>query len=139
MAKEESNSIASNLVSFLNASPTAFHAVGIILFSLASFIAFPFVFRYIRIGAAQESLTFSFTSHGVCFVSFILIFQNLIYWNAFMFQTRQRNGCEARAISSYQREMSGNWKQAKDISSPGTTQLLSLLPLVKGMIRAASF
>ena len=44
MAKEESSSVVSDLINFLNASPTAFHAVGTFLsFSLS--LLFPFVSR----------------------------------------------------------------------------------------------
>jgi len=45
MAKEESSSVVSDLINFLNASPTAFHAVGnyIFLSLFLHYSPFPFI------------------------------------------------------------------------------------------------
>ena len=45
MAKEESSSVVSDLINFLNASPTAFHAVGTFLSFFLSLTPFSVCFR----------------------------------------------------------------------------------------------
>lgn len=51
-----------------------------------------------------------------------------------MFQMRRRSGCRKLVLSRYQRETTGSWKLARDISSLEITPLLLLLQSGKSKI-----
>ena len=140
MAKEEASSVVSDLINFLNSSPTAFHAVGNYSHSLFSILLFVCFLR--KSPTREQKILYlkkkKKTLSTVHFLLFCLDFKwgSFIFLvnNPLMFQRRQRSCWEALGMSKFQRERIGNWKLGRDTFSRGITLRLLLLQLVKSMV-----